>query len=205
METSWGTSSRHQCKTRSQFVEFLWTTQIVKQMYFPLTWLDFSVFFLLWYKGYKYMSDLYWSFCLNQNILWSGILSYWTLFVGHIFYIGLIHIQWNLYLSFQDNSFSPIRRSISMVPERILFQLWLPHLLFSQIHCFFFRRPWKTMNRGFTVVDISYCFTIYVLDIMSFYCQTWKCNAEYNSLLQLAVCFSQINIVFPYTEMIKIF
>jgi hypothetical protein len=39
-----------------------------------------------------------------------------------------------------------------MVPERILFQLWLPHLLFSRIHCFFFRPPTETMNRGFTVL-----------------------------------------------------
>jgi hypothetical protein len=60
-------------------------------------------------------------------------------------------LQWNLYLSFPDNSFSRICCSISMVPERILFQLWLPHLLFSRIHCFFFRPPTKTMNRGFTV------------------------------------------------------
>jgi hypothetical protein len=42
-------------------------------------------------------------------------------------------IQWNLYLSFPDNSFSRIRHSISVVPEQILFKLWLPHLLFSQI------------------------------------------------------------------------
>jgi hypothetical protein len=60
-------------------------------------------------------------------------------------------IQWNLYLSFPDNSFSRIRRSISMVPEWMLFQLRLPHLLFYQTHCFFFRPPTKTMNRGFTV------------------------------------------------------
>jgi hypothetical protein len=60
-------------------------------------------------------------------------------------------VQWNLYLSFPDNSFSRIRRSISMVPERILFQLWLLHLFFSRIHCLFFRPPTKTMNRGFTV------------------------------------------------------
>jgi hypothetical protein len=44
-----------------------------------------------------------------------------------------------------------IHRSISMVPERILFQLWLLHLLFSRIQCFFFRPPTKKMNRGFTV------------------------------------------------------
>jgi hypothetical protein len=49
-----------------------------------------------------------------------------------------------------DNSFSRIR-PIFMVPERILFQLWLSHLLFSRIHCFFFRPLTKTMNRGFTV------------------------------------------------------
>jgi hypothetical protein len=55
-----------------------------------------------------------------------------------------IHIQRNLYHSW-------IRRSISMVPERILLQLWLPHLLFSRIHCFFFRPLTKTMNRCFTV------------------------------------------------------
>jgi hypothetical protein len=61
------------------------------------------------------------------------------------------YIQWNLYLSLPDNSFSRICLSISMVPERILFQLWLPHLLFSQIYCFFFRPPPITMNRGFTV------------------------------------------------------
>jgi hypothetical protein len=60
-------------------------------------------------------------------------------------------IQPNLYLLFPDNSFSRIRCSISMVPERILFQLWLPHLLFFWIHCFFFRPQTKTMNRGFTV------------------------------------------------------
>jgi hypothetical protein len=65
-----------------------------------------------------------------------------------------IHLQWNLYLSFPDNSFSRIRRSISMFPERILFQLWLPHLLFSRVHCFFFRPPTKTMNRGFTVFNL---------------------------------------------------
>jgi hypothetical protein len=47
----------------------------------------------------------------------------------------------------------PGSRSISIVPERILFQLWLPHLLFSRIHYFFFRPPTKTMNRGFTVLD----------------------------------------------------
>jgi hypothetical protein len=47
---------------------------------------------------------------------------------------------------------SRIRRPISMVPERILFQLWLPHLLFSWIHCSFFRPPTKTMNRGFPVL-----------------------------------------------------
>jgi hypothetical protein len=46
---------------------------------------------------------------------------------------------------------SRIRRSISMVPEGILFQLWLLHLLFSWIHCSFFRPPTKTMNRGFSV------------------------------------------------------
>jgi hypothetical protein len=46
---------------------------------------------------------------------------------------------------------SRIYRSISVVPERILFKLWLPHLLFSQVRCFFFRPPTKTMNRGFTV------------------------------------------------------
>jgi hypothetical protein len=62
-----------------------------------------------------------------------------------------LYMQWKLYLSFPDNSFSRIRRSISMVPEWILFQLWLPHLLLSRIHCFFFRPPTETMNRGFTV------------------------------------------------------
>jgi hypothetical protein len=41
-----------------------------------------------------------------------------------------------------------------MVPEQILFQLWLPHLLFSRIHCLFFRPLTKTMNRGFTVIEI---------------------------------------------------
>jgi hypothetical protein len=47
---------------------------------------------------------------------------------------------------------SRIRHSVSMVPERILFQLWFPHLSFSRIHCFFFKPPpTKTMNRGFTV------------------------------------------------------
>jgi hypothetical protein len=64
-------------------------------------------------------------------------------------------IQWNLCLSFLDNSFSQIRHSGSLVPERILFQLWFPHLLFYQIHCFFFRLPTKTMNRGFTVPYFS--------------------------------------------------
>jgi hypothetical protein len=42
-----------------------------------------------------------------------------------------------------------------MVPEQILFQLWLTHQLFSWIHCFFFRPPTKTMNRGFTVLHLS--------------------------------------------------
>jgi hypothetical protein len=41
-----------------------------------------------------------------------------------------LNIQWNLYLSFPDNSLSRICRSISMVPESILFQLWLPDPLF---------------------------------------------------------------------------
>jgi hypothetical protein len=68
--------------------------------------------------------------------------------------IDISYIQWNLYLSFPDNSFSWICSSISMVPEQILFQLWLPHLLFSRIHCFFFRPPSKTMNRGFTKLHI---------------------------------------------------
>jgi hypothetical protein len=67
------------------------------------------------------------------------------------FKICTVHIQWNLYLSFPNNSFSQIRPSISMVPERILFQLWLQHLLSSRIHCFFFIPPTKTINRGFTV------------------------------------------------------
>jgi hypothetical protein len=31
-----------------------------------------------------------------------------------------MYVQWNLHLSFQDNLFSQIRRSISMVPERIV-------------------------------------------------------------------------------------
>jgi hypothetical protein len=64
----------------------------------------------------------------------------------------LLIIQWNLYLSFPDNSFSQIHCSIPMVPEWILFQLWLPHLLFSRIRRFFFRPPTETMNRGFTVI-----------------------------------------------------
>jgi hypothetical protein len=64
---------------------------------------------------------------------------------------NICHIQCNLYLLFPDNSFSRIHRSISVVPEWILFQLWLPHLLFSRIHCFFFRPPTKMMNIGFTV------------------------------------------------------
>jgi hypothetical protein len=55
-----------------------------------------------------------------------------------IFSIKII-IQWNLYRS-------RIHRSISMVPERILFQLWLPHLLFSRIHGFFFRPQTKTIE-----------------------------------------------------------
>jgi hypothetical protein len=65
--------------------------------------------------------------------------------------VHVMHTQWNLYLSFPDNSFSRIHLSISMVPERILFQLWVLHLLFSRIHRFFYRPPMKTMNRGFTV------------------------------------------------------
>jgi hypothetical protein len=60
-------------------------------------------------------------------------------------------------LSFPDNSFSRICRPISMVPERILFQLWLPHLLFSRINYFFFRPPTKMMNRGFTVPNFWLC------------------------------------------------
>jgi hypothetical protein len=39
-------------------------------------------------------------------------------------------VQWNLYLSFPDNSFSQIRPSISMVPERIYFNYG------SRIYCF---------------------------------------------------------------------
>jgi hypothetical protein len=66
------------------------------------------------------------------------------------------HIQWNLYLSFPDNSFSRIHHSISMVPEQILFQLWLPHLLFSRIHCFFFRPQRKRW------IEVSlYMLTVY--------------------------------------------
>jgi hypothetical protein len=87
----------------------------------------------------------------------------------------LMCIQWNLYLLFPDNSFSWIRCSISMVPERILFQLWLPHLLFSRIHCFFFRPPTKTMNRGSTVLvnieeHVAFVFTT-PTDVQS--CLSW--------------------------------
>jgi hypothetical protein len=86
--------------------------------------------------------------CANEtNFFWISVFLSWL--------ICLLNIQWNLYLSFPDNSFSWIRRSISMVPEWILFQLWFPHLLFSWIHCFFFRPPTKTMNRGFTVYPSS--------------------------------------------------
>jgi hypothetical protein len=83
---------------------------------------------------------------------WAILRIYAAL--DHIkFFINKINIkiQWNLDLSFPDNSFSWILRSISMAPERILFQLWLPHLLFPRIHRFFFILPTKTMNRGFTV------------------------------------------------------
>jgi hypothetical protein len=74
-------------------------------------------------------------------------------------------IQWNLDLSFPDNSFSWICHLISMVPEWILFKLWLPHLLFSRVHCFFFRPLTKTMNRGFTVivqVNDPYLCTVFI-------------------------------------------
>jgi hypothetical protein len=74
------------------------------------------------------------------------------------------YIQWNLYLSFLDNSFSRIHCSISMTPERILFQPWLPHLLFSWIHCFFFRPLMKTMNRGFTVFEKIRACSILILN-----------------------------------------
>jgi hypothetical protein len=89
-------------------------------------------------------------------------------------------VQWNLYLLFPDNSFSQIRRSIPMVHERILFQLWLPHLLFSRIHCFFFRPPMKTKNRGFTAYHIlTTTNTVLSISIKVFtawccwWCKTW--------------------------------
>jgi hypothetical protein len=100
----------------------------------------------------------------SQNKLWSPsfdwedtVQSKVTVYTFITFrnFIPKTCIQWNLYLSFPDNSFSRIRCSIPMVPERILFKLWLPHLLFSRIHCLFFRPPTKTMNRGFTVFSLS--------------------------------------------------
>jgi hypothetical protein len=83
---------------------------------------------------------------------------------GYVFTFSLTYLTNTTYLStflilhmqgnYSETSIyrSRIYRSISMVPERILFQLWLPHLSFSRIHCFFFRPLTKTMNRGFTVI-----------------------------------------------------
>jgi hypothetical protein len=108
--------------------------------------------------------------CGNQYILVQVIAhtvlkiysSSWWIFCFHILFpFSVLIIQWNFYLSFPDNSFSRICRSISMVPEWILFQLWLPHLLFSRIHCFFFRPLTKTMNRGFTVLRMLGVICIY--------------------------------------------
>jgi hypothetical protein len=78
------------------------------------------------------MNHIYSNTCVNHNLY-----PKW-LFLCHKL------IQWNLYRS-------RILRPISMIPERIQFQLCLLHLLFSRIHCVFFRPPTKTMNRGFTV------------------------------------------------------
>jgi hypothetical protein len=115
-------------------------------------------------------------------------------------------IQWNLYLSFPDNSFSRIRHPISMVPERILFQLWLPHLLFSRIHHFFFRPPTKTMNRGFTVIasKISFLasglpFPCLFVKLYVFYCGQRRNRQLRFWWVTTAVVFSNPNLLLPST------
>jgi hypothetical protein len=104
-----------------------------------------------------------WCSCTANTKLAAKLITLQTLLYMVTNCLSL-YIQWNLYLSFPDNSFSRICRSISMVPEGILFQPWLPHLLFSRIHCFFFRPPMKTMNRGFTVFRLLF---------NSIVCRTW--------------------------------
>jgi hypothetical protein len=111
---------------------------------------------------------------------------------SQIFHFKRMKVQWNLYLPFPDNSFSRICRSISMVPEQILFQLWLLHLLFSRIHCFFFRPPTKMMNRGFTVYPFmstgTWCYNgcIFLPYLSKFKFGT---NAVSTILCQLSVWF----------------
>jgi hypothetical protein len=80
-----------------------------------------------------------------------GTISFWRRNLLH----GVMSVST---LDYSETSIyrSQIRRSISVVPEQILFQLWLLHLLFSRIHCFFFRPPTKTMNRGFTVYNVEW-------------------------------------------------
>jgi hypothetical protein len=135
--------------------------------------------------------------CAIQHLIvriWTAILHY---------YIP-VYIQWNLYLSFPDNSFSRIHRSICMVPEQIIFQLWLPHLLFSRIRCFFFRPPMKTMNRGFLVNILflplnSLCWDhfLYILFAMKFLKIENHC---YYAIFGTVVpCI--IQCAFPYDEL----
>jgi hypothetical protein len=95
---------------------------------------------------------------LNYFTMAVTLLISWTVDVYLLTQCGLLHEI----LGFHSNQYnetsiyrSRIRHSISMVPERILFQPWLLHLLFSRIHCFFFRPPTKTMNRGFTVLRLQ--------------------------------------------------
>jgi hypothetical protein len=103
------------------------------------------------------------AFCQNfRQIISTHMNMNFVLIHTHLHVYKYLISTVNLYLSFPDNSFSWIRRSISMVPERILFQLWLPHLLFSRIHCLFCRPPTKTMNRGFIVISLKCLIKIFL-------------------------------------------
>jgi hypothetical protein len=53
----------------------------------------------------------------------------------------IIAIKLNLHLSFLDVTLSRIHRSISVVPEQILFKPWPPYLLFSHIQLSFSEPP----------------------------------------------------------------
>jgi hypothetical protein len=62
-------------------------------------------------------------------------------------------------------------KPLSIVPGLgILFQLWLPHLLFSQIHCFFFRPPDENDEYRFHCIQKAMLPSVSLVKIMVTLC-----------------------------------